>query len=141
MRISFKAVLFNLVIPLLALGGIALAAYYYNQLQTLKSDPQVLAEQEAKEWAEKIGKLILLPEGETPTLATVSDPEALKKDQPFFNQAEAGDKVLIYTTARKAILYSVSKSKIIEVAPVNIGAQDTVTPPAPKAPESSSDSQ
>ena len=36
---------------------------------------------------------------------------------------------MIYTTAKKAILYSVSLNKVIDVAPLNIGSQKAVTPP------------
>lgn len=48
------------------------------------------------------------------------DPEKLR-DQPFFANAQRGDKVLIYANAKKAILYNPPSNKIIEVAPVNIG--------------------
>jgi hypothetical protein len=95
----------------------------------LKQNPQAVAQKETEALVAKVGKLVVLPAGETPTIATVSDPEALK-DQAFFASAVKGDKVLIYTTAKKAILYSVSMNKIIEVAPLNIGNQKGVTPPA-----------
>ena len=68
----------------------------------------------------RVGKLIVLPEGEQPTVATVSDAESLR-EQPFFAQAKNGYKVLIYTNARKAILYDPLSNKIVDVAPLNIG--------------------
>jgi hypothetical protein len=123
--------LFKVVVPLVAVAAIITAGYFYNQVRILKQDPQVLAQQEVAELVAKIGKLIALPTGEEPTVATVSDPEALK-DQPFFSSAVKGDKVLIYTTAKKAILYSTSMGKILDVAPLNIGSQKPVTPPAAK---------
>jgi hypothetical protein len=69
----------------------------------------------------KVGQLILLPTNENPTIATVADLSKLQ-GQPFFAQAQVGDKVLIYTNAKKAILYRPSTNKIIEIAPINLGA-------------------
>ncbi len=64
-----------------------------------------------------VGKLMLLPDGETPTLAKVSDLSALAS-QPFFKNAAVGDVVLMYGKSRKAVLYDPAANKIIEVAPI-----------------------
>jgi hypothetical protein len=95
-------------------------AYYFYSRSVALADPQAVATREAIALAEEVGKLIVLPEGETPTIATVTDVDALK-DQPFFANASLGDKVLLYSTARKAYLYNPSTKKLIEVAPLNIG--------------------
>lgn len=63
-----------------------------------------------------VGELMFLP-SEEPTIATVTDKEKLAK-QPFFAQAENGDKVIIYTQAKKAILYRPTQKKIVDVAPL-----------------------
>ncbi len=68
----------------------------------------------------ELSKLIVLPTNETPTLATVSDPEKLR-DQAFFANAQKGFKVVVYSKAGKAILYDPFQKKIVEVAPVNLG--------------------
>lgn len=115
----------NILMPLLVLlvVGLGILSYYfYSQLQSFKKNPQQLAQQEVQSLINQVGKLVVLPEGETPTVATVADPERLK-DQPFFANAKVGDRVLIYTNARKAILYDPVNNKIIEIAPVNIGNQ------------------
>jgi Flp pilus assembly protein CpaB len=114
---SSKAVIIISIVALLALG---LAGYLYYQLGILKQNPQAITQQETEELVAKVSKLIVLPVDEVPTIATVSDPEALK-DQAFFAQAEKGDKVLIYAQAKKAILYSVTLNKILEISPLNIG--------------------
>ena len=67
---------------------------------------------------EMVSKLVLLPEGETPTVATVSDITKLKTE-PFFAKAENGDRVLIYKNAKKAILFRPSLGKVIEIGPVS----------------------
>ena len=124
-----KISLRKMLLPIIAILALLLAGYFYWQVRTLKQNPQISAQKEASDLVAKVSKLVLLPEGETPTIATVSDPEALK-DQPFFAKAQKGDKVLIYAQAKKAFLYSVSLNKIIDVAPLNIGNQKAVTPPA-----------
>lgn len=65
----------------------------------------------------QVGKLMLLPENEQPAIATVTDLNPLS-GQAFFANASIGDVVLMYKGARKAILYSPQKNKIIEVAPI-----------------------
>lgn len=71
---------------------------------------------------EEVGALIMLPDGETPTVATVTEPEKLK-DQAFFAHAKVGDKVLLYTIAKKAYLYDPLAKKLIEVAPITTELQ------------------
>ncbi len=67
---------------------------------------------------EEVGNAIELPVGEEPTVATIVDLEPLK-NQPFFKDAKIGDKVLIFSKSKKAILYRPSEQKIIVVAPLN----------------------
>lgn len=74
---------------------------------------------QAAELVTKIGKFMELPVGEEPTIATVTDPEALKL-QPFFAHAKSGDILLMYVKTGKAILFRQSTEKIIEVAPISL---------------------
>lgn len=118
--------LLALIILLAIVGGFF--AYKYNQASNeakrLTASPQEAARKEVADISAKVGKLIVVPTNETPTLATVSDASKLKA-QPFFTKAENGDKVLIYTQAKRAILYRPSTNQIIEVAPVNLGTNET----------------
>ncbi len=110
------------------------AAYFYTQYRDTQqklANPTEYAKEEAQLLITKVGKLIELPAGEEPTIATVSDAAKLS-EQPFFAKAQNGDKVLIFTQARKAILYRPATNKIIEVAPVNIGNNEESASPTPE---------
>ncbi|MBI2063248.1 MAG: hypothetical protein HYT61_03390 [Candidatus Yanofskybacteria bacterium] len=108
------------ILVFLALTTSGLAFYFYNEAAVLKEDPNKIVREETAKLVAQISKLIILPEGETPTVATVSDPEKLK-DQQFFVKAKKGDKLLLYANAKKAILYDPDNNKIVEVAPISIG--------------------
>lgn len=122
-----------LIIAILFIAAIGTAAYYIKryhdsqqQVKKLSSNPTLTAQQQNQDLISSIGKLTVLPSGETPTIATVTDITKLK-DQPFFANAKNGDKVLIYTSAKKAYLYRPSTNKLINIAPVNIGNNQTGT--------------
>jgi len=97
--------------------------YFYQKYQTVQKTLQKqkqLNSNDREKLIAEVGKLIELPKEEA-TVAAVSDKEKLK-DQPFFQNAKNGDRVLIFTKAKKAILYRPSIKKIIEVAPINLGS-------------------
>ena len=81
--------------------------------------PEALKRREVAKWVEIIGEGISLPQGETPTLATVTNKDKLD-DQPFFARAENGDKILIYPLTKKAFLYRPVAGKVIDMADVDI---------------------
>ncbi|OGH07510.1 MAG: hypothetical protein A2171_02355 [Candidatus Levybacteria bacterium RBG_13_35_9] len=123
-----RVAVFLIVVVLIITGGFV---YYKNQIAKSQVSQQTLSltqqkEQENNDLIEKVGKLILLPTNEQPTIATITDKSQLST-QPFFNNAVDGDRVLVYANAKKAILYRPSTNKIIEVAPVNI-TSPTLTP-------------
>lgn len=86
---------------------------------------------------ETVGKLINLPEGEKPTVATVTDLNKLKS-QSFFANAAVGDKVLVYFQAKKAYLYRPSTNKLIDIGPVSSVDQSNLTSVAGEATVSAS---
>lgn len=98
------------MILVLVLSSFLLYNYFSNR-KNLENEVNYLVD--------KVGDLMFLPIGEIPTVATVSEPEKLK-NQDFFKDAKKGDKVLIYTVARKAILYDPLADKIITIAPVSL---------------------
>ncbi len=116
------------ILVLLALmAGGSWLAYDYNQIRKENerlSNPTEAAKAATERLVTEVGRLVQLPTGEAPTIATVSDAAKLKS-QTFFAKAQNGDKVLIYTQAKRAILYRPSTDKVIEIAPVNLGANQT----------------
>lgn len=118
-----KTVFFLLVLVAIASGT---AYYFYKQNQKvllLLNNPSVASDEEVKSLTAQVKKLMDLPD-ERPTIITVVDKERVK-DQLFFARSENGDKVLVYTEAKKAIMYRPSTSKIIEVGPVEIRPNQT----------------
>lgn len=118
----------KLLVPVMILAIIGLGggvAYQTQRLRNLekdyadlKKDPSIVAKDETKQLVDKVSKLAVLPNGEDPTVATVTDVEKLK-DQPIFAKAQNGDKLLIYAGAGKAFLYRPGDNKLVDVIPVN----------------------
>lgn len=108
----------TVVILIVLVGGFIL--YKNNQGQAPVAN-QAAAQEEIKKIVGEVGKLIDLPFGEDPTVATITDIEKLK-DQSFFQKGKNGDKVLIYSWAKKAILYDPVAKKVVDIAPINVGS-------------------
>lgn len=104
---------------LLTVGGgfvLLLALLIYSSVilyRHLKNDSSV----NARALVAEVGKLVALPAGEIPTIATVTDPNALA-NQAFFKEAKVGDRVLIYSKSGKAILYRGSEHRVVAIAPL-----------------------
>ncbi len=124
-----------ILLVILVLGAIGGAGYMYMQNKKLKKDVQTAKDQKDgkisnEELLRKIGEHIVLPSNETPAILTVDDKDKLK-DQPFFKPAENGDKIIIYTQAKKAIIYREAWNKIIDVGPVSVDAKDAAKASTP----------
>jgi predicted alpha/beta-hydrolase family hydrolase len=87
--------------------------YFYNNYHSAAKN----SSQEVSRVVAAVGKLMELPAGETPFLATVMSKDDLQS-QAFFKNAEKGDKLLVYAKAMKAILYRPKVNKVIEVEPI-----------------------
>lgn len=117
-RHSTKRVAIAAVVVLLVAGLGATSVFFYRQYQDLKNNPQAAAQENVQALTDKVGKLINIPD-EIPSVAVVQDKESLK-DQAFFKDAENGDKVLIFSGAKQAILYRESENKLINIGPVSL---------------------
>jgi hypothetical protein len=93
-----------------------------------------LAKQELTALTNKVGKLIVLPQGEDPVIATVKDAQALAKDSEFYKDAQNGDKLFIYQKARKAIIYRESQNILVNVGPIFFNNETNTNQPAASTP-------
>ncbi|MEK7600191.1 MAG: hypothetical protein AAB462_04120 [Patescibacteria group bacterium] len=128
-RIIFEAVL---VIAVIGLGLYAWSlssdkSNLESQLAQAQSNPQAIIQKQADDLIIRVSKLLELPKGEEPTVASVDDAAAAKAQSPFFTNAQNGDKVLIYVKAGEAILYRPSTNKIILVAPLTFDSAAATT--------------
>jgi hypothetical protein len=141
-RITKKTGLFFCLI-LLATSIAGISYYKYLQakqeiakLSTPEGQQQV-AQRELTVLLTQIKKHLVLPDNETPTLATITDIEAIKKVQPFFDKAQNGDKVLVYAGSKKAIIYRPQADLIVNVGFIAVDgeAAGAQTPPTATTPQ------
>ncbi len=104
-----------IVIVLISIAGVSGSTFFYLKWQDQKNNTP---EHQTSILTSKVAKLIALP-NETPTVATIED-KAKLKGQPFFNDANNGDKILIFTAAKKAIIYREADNKLINVGPISL---------------------
>lgn len=125
------------VLALMAFGAWSFFSYQKAQREVAKlSNPEASQQAIAKEREEilaKVGKLMVLPTDEEPTIASVTDAEVLSQYQPFFRNASNGDKVILYVKSGKSIIYSPDKNIIVNVGTIsvrgnNAGALDPKNP-------------
>ncbi len=95
----------------------------YNDAKAKLSSPQasVAAARQVNDTLGKVAKLAIVPANETPTVATIANAAKLK-GQSFFANAKDGDKVIVYSQAKEAILYRPSTNQIVTIAPVSAPA-------------------
>jgi hypothetical protein len=119
----------NIFLMTLLLVAFGVAGYFYYQYKY--NSKEAVQEREVKSITDTIGSVLILPDNEVPTIATVTDREKLA-GQAFFQKAENGDKVIIYRESGKAFLYRPSMQKVVDVATLNTGGQAAAeTPKAP----------
>lgn len=117
---KYPKVFLVIILILAAIGGTIYIARTKPKLLGISTEQDVMESQKDVDiLLSEVGKLIRLPQDENPTVATVTDADTLKS-QPFFAEAQNGDKVLIYANSKKIYLYRPSEKKIIEASIINI---------------------
>ncbi len=127
-----KTIFIIIIFSLVVLGGIgAVVGWFAYQTYRAGGKEKLAAIHDVAEFTKAVGNAVLLPVGEDPVVATVSDKTKLGR-QFFFRSAENGDKVFIYTQSSKAILYRPSIHKIVEIASIQ-GSDGTSQQPTQEA--------
>lgn len=104
---------FTLLLILAVLIALGIFAYSALQYLSIQEDAEARKVQEAEKVAVVVGKLIALPEGETPLLITVDD-ATIYRNEPIFARVKEGDQILVYTVAGKIVIYRPEKNIIVD---------------------------
>lgn len=105
------------IVPLIIILVIVGSAYGVYQ-KFFNLSPEERAQKQLAAAVAAIEKHMILPEGDEPVLATITDVETLKGQQPFFNNAVNGDQLLLFSRSLKAVIYSPSRNKIVNAGPI-----------------------
>ena len=114
-KLAAAAVVFAVLVAGVVLGAMNLANGYWPW-----ASEEVRQAAEVERTVAAVGKHILLPENETPLVATITDATTLRQEQPFYQDAVDGDQLLIYGESLRAIIYSPSRNIIVNVGPVEL---------------------
>lgn len=109
------------IIAIIVIAALVLLTknFLFKKPAQQQNNPQNTAQNQTDEngldaLVNRVSQMIEIKKDEVPTIATVQDPEVLKQTQPvFYKDAEKGDRLLVWSD--KAVLYSVSKDKLISV--------------------------
>jgi hypothetical protein len=98
--------------------AVIIAVYFISHIERLPDTGTLeVTGDELIDVVNAVSQIMVLPDGEMPTIVTVTNPEDLA-GQNFFTKVEKGYKILIYSTAKKAILYDPEMKKIVNVSTV-----------------------
>ena len=120
-KIVYKALLILIGVIL----GICLTFLYVQKYgipfeKVLQSVSKIEETKQMQQIIDNVAKLMILPKGEQPVIATIMDSITLAKEQPFYIGSSNGDVVLVYQKALKAIIYNPEKNIIVNVGPVSV---------------------
>ncbi len=121
---KIKTLILTIVIIVMFILGVGAGYLVYNRLvEKEDNNSKDINQQQVEEILDELEEVILLPEGESPTVAFLYDIEELKKENgEFYKDAQEGDLVIIYSD--KAIIYRRENKKVINVAPVFIETEN-----------------
>ncbi len=135
-----RRALTNLILIIAVIGALALFAWAEQQrrsaiaeleqttkeLQEIREISQQTGAEVSKTVLENVKKHMDLVTDPEPTVATITNIEALRETNPFYERADNGDNLII--TNERAVLYDPDRDIIIDVLPVRIEPTDENAP-------------
>jgi hypothetical protein len=116
----FWFILIGVSFILMVVTGAVLIWDKYDEYQTLTKNSVSDNQARDAQVLSAVGKLMLLPADEAPTIVPITDVESLKKEQPFYANAQNGDLVLVFMKSQKAIIYNSVKNILVNVGPIYV---------------------
>ncbi len=114
-KVSHKKFYFLIIfLALFVLLACYTAFYFYKKSKVVTMKEENTAQEQLEETLTLLGSIAILPAGDEPVLAIVSDPSQLKNDA-FFVDSQIGDRVIIYPKIGRAFLYRPSVNKIVNI--------------------------
>lgn len=113
-KLIFIGVLLALVLIFGSFTLWSLWQYHRSNVALEKLQRQSVAEENRAELLEKVGRHIILP-ASAPSIATVTNVAEMRRTAPMYQNAQNGDKILIYPKERKIIIYSPARDIIVNV--------------------------
>ena len=117
-----KVLLVILIVALVALiAGVGYLYKKYRDTQAMvyklstAQGQQELNKTQIEAILSEMRKLIVVPTGEDPAIATIVDIEQLKSS-PFYKDAQNGDRVVLFNNAKKAYIYRPDSKIIVNYA-------------------------
>lgn len=86
--------------------------------QTNLSPQAQVIQKETGDLAERLGRHMVLPTDEKPVVVSIVDAKVLAESNPFYKNAQNGDKVFVYVKSKLAIIYNPTADKIVNVGPL-----------------------
>lgn len=118
-----KSAIGSTIVIVLALAILIVAGWFafgQSDFFTGKSSQSLdLSDQPNGKLLERVGKHIVLPVGETPSVTDITDIDTLVQQQSFYIGAKNGDKIIFYPDSQKTIIYDEANDILVNVRSVS----------------------
>lgn len=123
-----SVILLLLLVALIAVSAFLYLKYQETQKQVEKlstiQGQQELNKTQVNQLLGEMRSIIVLPKGEDPVVATIVDIKQLK-DKEFYKDAKNGDRVVVFSNAKKAYIYRPETKTIVNVGAFQVDNSQT----------------